>query len=245
MFCSLGLLHALQTSDSDDLTLSGLTLPLSSSSITSPELLSQFSTCMIWCGWKSKENCHILVNQFQGNIYSKTLVCRKIKSVFRDLKWCFNASRGLKGLKSIPALKGLIYVKRYSQLYTQTVPRCVWDWYGYRSLSTFVCRIAWQYGAYFWLKGGFIALLALVLWLVGSDWWGAKAWCGPLTFFDRADIIYFVFKWHKAGVFRQDLTLHIFVIQSYNYLVCNHVLCVRCILPAFTFRINSNVQLLL
>ena len=30
---------------------------------------------------------------------SKTLNCKKIKYVFRDVKWCFNASWGLKGLK--------------------------------------------------------------------------------------------------------------------------------------------------
>ena len=46
---------------------------------------------MIWCGWKSKENCHVLVNQFHGNFRSKTLGCRKIRSDFRDVKWCFNA----------------------------------------------------------------------------------------------------------------------------------------------------------
>ena len=56
---------------------------------------------MIWCGWKSKENWHVLVNQFHGNIHSKTLGCRKIKSVLRDVKWCFNASWGLKGLKQV------------------------------------------------------------------------------------------------------------------------------------------------
>ena len=39
-----------------------------------------------------------VVNQFHGNIHSKTLGCRKIKSVFRDVKWCFNAARGLKWL---------------------------------------------------------------------------------------------------------------------------------------------------
>ena len=84
------------------LTLSGLNLPLSSSSTTSRELLSQFSTCSRWrwfdVVWKLKENCHALVNQFHGNFRSKTLCCRKIKSVFRDVKWCFNASWGLKGL---------------------------------------------------------------------------------------------------------------------------------------------------
>ena len=55
---------------------------------------------MTWSGWKSTENCHVLVNQFHGNIHSKTLGCRKITSVFRDVKWCFNASWGLKGLKT-------------------------------------------------------------------------------------------------------------------------------------------------
>ena len=54
---------------------------------------------MIWSGWKIKENCHVLVNQFHGNFRSKTLGCGKIKSVFRDVKLCFNASWGLKGLK--------------------------------------------------------------------------------------------------------------------------------------------------
>ena len=53
---------------------------------------------MIWNGWKIEENCHALVNQSHGNFCSKTLCCRKIKSVFRDVKWCFNASWGLKGL---------------------------------------------------------------------------------------------------------------------------------------------------
>ena len=59
---------------------------------------------MIWCGLKIKENYHVLVNQFQGHFRSKTLGCRKIKSVFRDVKWCFNASCGFKGLKRFPAV---------------------------------------------------------------------------------------------------------------------------------------------
>ena len=53
---------------------------------------------MIWSEWKSSKNCHVLVKQFHENIHSKTPSCRKIKSVFRDVKWCFNASWGLKGL---------------------------------------------------------------------------------------------------------------------------------------------------
>ena len=40
----------------------------------------------------------VLVNQFHGNFRSKTLSFRKIKYVFSDVKWCFNASWGLKGL---------------------------------------------------------------------------------------------------------------------------------------------------
>ena len=53
---------------------------------------------MIWSGYKIKENYLVLVNQFQGNFHSKTPSCRKIKSVFGDVKWWFNASWGLKGL---------------------------------------------------------------------------------------------------------------------------------------------------
>ena len=53
---------------------------------------------MTWWGWKSKENCHVLVKLFNGNFHSKTFGCSKIKYVFRDVKWCFNASRGLKGV---------------------------------------------------------------------------------------------------------------------------------------------------
>ena len=53
---------------------------------------------MIWSEWKNKEKWNVLVNQFHRNFCSKTLSCGKIKSVFRDLKWCCNASWGLKGL---------------------------------------------------------------------------------------------------------------------------------------------------
>ena len=54
---------------------------------------------MTWCGLKIKENYHLLINQFHGNFRSKTLSCRKIKYIFRDVKWCFNESWGLKVLK--------------------------------------------------------------------------------------------------------------------------------------------------
>ena len=75
---------------------------LSSSSTTSRELLSQFSTCSawrwFWSWWKINEYCHVLINQFHGNFQSKTPSCRRIKYDFRDVKWCFNASWGLKVL---------------------------------------------------------------------------------------------------------------------------------------------------
>ena len=54
---------------------------------------------MTWRCLKIKENYHVLTKQFHGNFHSKTLICWEIKSVFRDIKWCFNASWGLKGLK--------------------------------------------------------------------------------------------------------------------------------------------------
>ena len=54
---------------------------------------------MTWGGLKIKENCHVLINQFHGAFRSKPLCYRKIMSVFRDVKSCFNASWGLKGLK--------------------------------------------------------------------------------------------------------------------------------------------------
>ena len=53
---------------------------------------------MIWCGLKIKETYHVLANQFHGIFHSKTLVFWKIRYVFRNVKWCFNASWGLKGL---------------------------------------------------------------------------------------------------------------------------------------------------
>ena len=40
----------------------------------------------------------MVVKQFYVNFHSKTLCCRSIRSVFRDVKCCFNASWGLKGL---------------------------------------------------------------------------------------------------------------------------------------------------
>ena len=55
---------------------------------------------MTWSGWKIKENYHVLVKQFHGIFYSKTPSCRKIRCVFKDVKWCFNASWGLQGFNT-------------------------------------------------------------------------------------------------------------------------------------------------
>ena len=91
------------------LALSSLNLPLLSSSTTSLHPTLQAANCcrnsrlvvdeddLMW--FKIKENCHVLVNQFHGIFRSKTPSCREIQSVFRDVKWCSNASWGLKGLK--------------------------------------------------------------------------------------------------------------------------------------------------
>ena len=53
---------------------------------------------MIRCGLGIKKYHVLLVNHFHGNFRSKTFGCQKIKSVVSDVKWCFNASWGLKGL---------------------------------------------------------------------------------------------------------------------------------------------------
>ena len=77
---------------------------------------------MIWSGWKIQENYHVFVNQFLGNFRSKTLCCGKITCVFRDVKWCFNASWGLKGLthfkNSIDQLSVIIIILLYRPIST-------------------------------------------------------------------------------------------------------------------------------
>ena len=53
---------------------------------------------MICCGLNIEENYHVSVNQFTGFVRIKTPSCRKIRCVFRDVKWCFIASgKGLQG----------------------------------------------------------------------------------------------------------------------------------------------------
>ena len=86
----------------DALTLSSLSLPLSSSSTTSRELLSQFPTCSGWKWLKVGDKCKnilLFLKQFHENCCSKTTRLQEIKPFFRYAKWCFNASWGSKGLK--------------------------------------------------------------------------------------------------------------------------------------------------
>ena len=65
---------------------------------------------MTWSEWQMKENCYVLVKEFHENFHSKTLSYRKIKSVFSVVKWCFNASWGLKVLR-VYVLNNVGYVK--------------------------------------------------------------------------------------------------------------------------------------
>ena len=77
---------------------------------------------MIWCGLKIEENCYVLINQFRENFRSETLDCRKTKSVFRDVKWCLNASWGLKGLNT----KQYIPVRRRQKCVLKRSLRVTW-----------------------------------------------------------------------------------------------------------------------
>ena len=52
---------------------------------------------MIRCGLKIKEHYYVLVNQFHGNFHSKTLGYKKIRSVFKDIKYALMHHEGLKG----------------------------------------------------------------------------------------------------------------------------------------------------
>ena len=57
-------------------------------------LLAQFSLYVHKGGLKP-DSFHFIC---QGNFHHKTPSCRKIRSVYSDVKWCFNASWKLKGL---------------------------------------------------------------------------------------------------------------------------------------------------
>ena len=54
-----------------------------------------------------------MVKEFHGNFRSKTLGYREIKTVFRDVKWCLNASWGLKGLNNSNSEMSLFYINKY------------------------------------------------------------------------------------------------------------------------------------
>ena len=79
----------------DCLTLSSLNLPLSSSSTTSRELLSQFSTCSGWRWFEVGKNVRKLscIGESLVDVFLlKILNIRKMRSVFRYVKWYFDAS---------------------------------------------------------------------------------------------------------------------------------------------------------
>ena len=84
------------------LTLSSLNLTLSSHPLQAANCCrnSRLVVDADDSGWKIKVNCLVLVKQFQGNCHHKHPSCRNIKSDFRDVKWCCNASWGLKGLNT-------------------------------------------------------------------------------------------------------------------------------------------------
>ena len=73
---------------------------------------------MTWRGWQINKNCHVLVKQVHGNFLPKTLSCKKIKLVLRDVKWCFYASWGLKGLN----------INTWSSLNQSVSFRLTWVW---------------------------------------------------------------------------------------------------------------------
>ena len=71
------------------LTLSSLNLPLSSYPLQAANCCRNSRLVvgeddLKWV--KIKENCHVLVNQFQGNCHHKTFSCREIKSAYSDVK---------------------------------------------------------------------------------------------------------------------------------------------------------------
>ena len=95
---------------------------------------------MIWSGWKIKENCYVLVNQFHGNIHSKTPSYRKIKSVFRDLKWCFDQLMHREDLKGLVIILWILHLIISCQLViiniiiTQSINHYRW------SFAVFSCQ---------------------------------------------------------------------------------------------------------
>ena len=117
------------------LTLSSLNLPLSSSPTTSCELLSQFSTCSWWRWFEvdGKINKNTMY-QFNGNFCSKTLAWRKIKYVFRDVKWCFIASRVLEGLTKLR----LFYKEYHALLKSTLLVFWVKNFLGYHASPPFI-----------------------------------------------------------------------------------------------------------
>ena len=85
------------------LTLLSCNLPLSSPSTNSRQLLSQFSACSGWrwldVGEKIIKIAMYWWTTFMEIFILKPQVVGKLNLFFRDIKWCFNALWGLKGLR--------------------------------------------------------------------------------------------------------------------------------------------------
>ena len=96
------ILHTVSWSRSK-LTLSSLNLQLSSHPLQAPNCCHNSRLVVDEDDLKWVK----LVNQLQGNFHHKTPSCRKIKSIYSDVKWCLNASWGLKTIL-FPLFKGYV-----------------------------------------------------------------------------------------------------------------------------------------
>ena len=114
------------------LTLSILNLPLSSSSTTSRELLSQFSTCSGWrwleVGGKW-ENVSLLFDSSMKIVVLKTIGFKKIRLFFRDAKWCFDTSSGFKGLNGWRLVVFMVLYLWYCLIVTGSLDRILMPWW--------------------------------------------------------------------------------------------------------------------
>ena len=97
-------------------TLSSLNIPFSSSSTKKTANFYRNSRLvglvdednLMWVGnWRK-----CIGKPVSWKIDSKTLGCSKMKSVFRDVKWCFDASWGLKGLNMRHRLYYIILIQQ-------------------------------------------------------------------------------------------------------------------------------------
>ena len=65
-----------------------------------------------------------MVKQFNGNFHSKTLNYREIKYIFMDVKRCFNASLGLKGLRHCYWERDLCLYTKIYKIFALKLNKC-------------------------------------------------------------------------------------------------------------------------